>query len=841
MEVSLKKAGFAVTTAIHGQDALDKVQISPPNLIISDTKMPEMDGFEFCRQVKADERFAPIPFVFLTNQKAVEFKVKGLELGVDDYLTKPIYIKEIVTRVKILLQKKEAQQLDRDAKKEGKGFGGSLADMGVVDLVQTFEIGRKSGTIHIRYADKDAKVYFRDGKVIDAELAKLTGEPAFYRVLNASEGSFEIEFAPVDRLECITASTQGLLMEGMRRLDEWGRMLEQLPPIETVFEVDFKLLAERLAEIPDDVNEILRLFDGKRTIERVVDDCSFEDLASLGIISKLYFEGLVRELSPTSERPAAEAETKPPEVDRWLKVAVPTSPPAAEPLPAPKAEPARLVATSLQGPEESRPSRAATAVRAEIPDARPEPPSASSTWFAPPPATGAAAANVIFFPPKKGAAPHPDADDDAALQAAATAPPDEEPAPVGDAVPSASRSDTGNGRGLDDGSEDGTSSWAPVASWLAPPADRPARPAAPLIPAAAADAPATPPPASPLAILLGDRPAASPPQPNAFGPPRAPPAGVKPFSELIAQAGIEAVGGDGEQPIFGGAAAEAPRTAASPPAVGVVIGRMEAAPGFSAADSAVALDVLVVAPSRGARRFAIALLLLVGGGLGVGGAVYLFAPGTPTAPEGSGVASAEPGATPAPTAAPGAVEAPPAAPPTEAATAATPAVSAPTPAPAPASPMPAAAPGKPVAAAAQPAEPAVARPAPAPTKPAAPVDPEQQYLALMKSAKAKDARGRTVQAAVDYKKALAIKPDSVEALFGAGLALVDTRPKEAIGHLETGLARNASNCRAMVGLGMALQGIAKNAAAADWYKKYLLCAPAGEYADEIRAILKTLK
>ena len=85
-------------------------------------------------------------------------------------------------------------------------------------------------------------------------------------------------------------------MEGMRRLDEWGRMLEQLPPLETVFEVDYRQLAERLSEIPDEVNGLLRLFDGRRTLAQVVDDSDFEDLAALGIISKLYFEGLIREL-----------------------------------------------------------------------------------------------------------------------------------------------------------------------------------------------------------------------------------------------------------------------------------------------------------------------------------------------------------------------------------------------------------------------------------------------------------------------------------------------------------------------------------------------------------------
>ena len=89
------------------------------------------------------------------------------------------------------------------------------------------------------------------------------------------------------------ASTQGILMEGMRRVDEWGRLCEQLPPLTTVFEIDHAQLLERLNEIPDELNGILRLFDGKRTLLQVVDDSPFEDLSTLSTITKLYFEGLL--------------------------------------------------------------------------------------------------------------------------------------------------------------------------------------------------------------------------------------------------------------------------------------------------------------------------------------------------------------------------------------------------------------------------------------------------------------------------------------------------------------------------------------------------------------------
>ncbi|MCC6811598.1 MAG: response regulator [Deltaproteobacteria bacterium] len=298
MEVSLKKAGFSVTTAVNGLDALEKIEINPPELVISDTKMPEMDGFELCKKLKENPKTSQLPFIFLTGQKSIEYKIKGLELGVEDYLTKPIYIKEIVTRIKIMLEKKTKETLEKRDQKAN--FSGQLSDMGVVDLLQTVEIGRKTGLIRFESEQgfgSNGTIFFRNGKVVDAELGVLRGEKAIYRLLVWNDGRFEMEFMPIDRPDGIEMSTQGLLMEGMRRVDEWGRLLEQLPPLETKFEVDFRELSERLSEIPDEINSILRMFDGQRTLLQVVDESNYGDLEALNVISKLYFEGLIYDVS----------------------------------------------------------------------------------------------------------------------------------------------------------------------------------------------------------------------------------------------------------------------------------------------------------------------------------------------------------------------------------------------------------------------------------------------------------------------------------------------------------------------------------------------------------------
>ena len=131
LEVSLKKAGFNVTTAVNGKDALDKVQTAEPDLIISDTNMPELDGYALCEELKTNSEWADIPFIFLTNQTSIEHKIRGLELGVEDYLTKPIYIKEILTRVRILLQKRQRAQ--SEAVRFGQGPAQQEPDCGGFD------------------------------------------------------------------------------------------------------------------------------------------------------------------------------------------------------------------------------------------------------------------------------------------------------------------------------------------------------------------------------------------------------------------------------------------------------------------------------------------------------------------------------------------------------------------------------------------------------------------------------------------------------------------------------------------------------------------------------------
>jgi DNA-binding response OmpR family regulator len=357
LEVSLKKAGFSMTTAVDGLDALAKIESLAPDLVLSDTRLPKLDGYTLVRKLKERPEWSGIPIVLLTSHNSVEDKIRGLELGVEDYLTKPIFVRELIARINLLLARRTQEDIAAPkANASGRTrFSGSTEDMAVVDLLQTFEVSRKSGVVHLRGGVHDARIHFRDGKVVDAELGRLRGQEAVYRALIWNEAFFEVEFGPTTSEDVIGGSTQAILMEGMRRVDEWGRLCEQLPPLSTVFQIDHDELRERMSRIPDELEGILQLFDSTRSLSEVVDDSPFDDISTLSTITKLYFEGL---LVAKPEAPAANG-VYAPEPNRQEAAPVAESSPVVEPplpIELPARTPAPMQLSAPASPQVSTPA-----------------------------------------------------------------------------------------------------------------------------------------------------------------------------------------------------------------------------------------------------------------------------------------------------------------------------------------------------------------------------------------------------------------------------------------------------------------------------------------------------
>lgn len=117
LEYNLKKEGYITLSSRNGETALDVARKDKPDLILLDVMLPGIDGLEVCKILKNDTKTAAIPIIMLTAKSQESDKVVGLELGADDYVTKPFSPRELLARIKAILRRiKEKDRLPESLK-----------------------------------------------------------------------------------------------------------------------------------------------------------------------------------------------------------------------------------------------------------------------------------------------------------------------------------------------------------------------------------------------------------------------------------------------------------------------------------------------------------------------------------------------------------------------------------------------------------------------------------------------------------------------------------------------------------------------------------------------------
>ena len=211
-----------VTTASDAADALLKAVDDPPDLLICDYRMPGMDGRQLVEKLRSRPRTAGAAIILVATKADISEKLSTSDFPVDDFVEKPFFLREATQRVKRVIDKIALEKMAKTVPSDGV-LRGSLLQMNVIDLVQSLEMGRKSCLLTMTNADDKCEIYFTQGQAKHAAYGSTMGDEAVFKVLRWTDGNFQIDFTKSTDKETTTLNTQGLLMEGLRLLDEAQR------------------------------------------------------------------------------------------------------------------------------------------------------------------------------------------------------------------------------------------------------------------------------------------------------------------------------------------------------------------------------------------------------------------------------------------------------------------------------------------------------------------------------------------------------------------------------------------------------------------------------------------
>jgi CheY-like chemotaxis protein len=236
VELALGKGGeFVVEAAESAAAASEILRVQAVELIVADTDLPDASGLHFFRTLTQESRLRGIPFMFLSADRRPEAKMAAFRAGVSEYLIKPCHSGEFAARAISLVERERRARAS--ARRRNYLLAGDLLAMGFPDLVNTIEMGRRSGVLSLVLPSSSAQVFFATGRIVHAVCGNLVGAAAVHRLVGEASGSFE--FAPggceipADQWT-IHESATSLILEGARLLDHaraHGRATEQ--PVET--------------------------------------------------------------------------------------------------------------------------------------------------------------------------------------------------------------------------------------------------------------------------------------------------------------------------------------------------------------------------------------------------------------------------------------------------------------------------------------------------------------------------------------------------------------------------------------------------------------------------------
>jgi len=170
---------------------------------------------------------------------------------------------------------------------------GTFEDLSFAEVLQLLNLGRKTGMLTVRQGQQEAIVHLRDGEVVDAVADMIEGPDVIFRLLGWRQGEFEFTRDARAVKRSVNMSTEALILEGMKRIDEWQQIENEFSDLHVVLRARADLVAEKFDELEEDAKTLLRFVDARRDVGTIIRESGLEPVRALLVLTEMMGSGLL--------------------------------------------------------------------------------------------------------------------------------------------------------------------------------------------------------------------------------------------------------------------------------------------------------------------------------------------------------------------------------------------------------------------------------------------------------------------------------------------------------------------------------------------------------------------
>ena len=260
------------------------------DLVFIANQLDGADGVEIIQEIKKQSNGNNPLFIILSDESDYRIRVQQMTEHIDEFIRVPFHSKELVLKTNILVS--ELQSAPKRSLKSVASFSGKLSEMSLLDLLQSLELGEKSGIIYLQHDLQHGKVYLQKGLVCEAELSEKSGKDAFMSMAIWSEGAFVVEFTSAETVKKVEETTKELISQGRELLNEWNDLKKKFSDFEILFEVEEELDRNLL-----DANSqvLLPLVEEGKKLKEILIVSPLGEVETLQSIKNMVDKGIIRE------------------------------------------------------------------------------------------------------------------------------------------------------------------------------------------------------------------------------------------------------------------------------------------------------------------------------------------------------------------------------------------------------------------------------------------------------------------------------------------------------------------------------------------------------------------